>query len=311
MGSPDFAVPCLDALVASKRYRPLLVVSQPDRGKGRGRKVSPTPVRQRAIDLDIPTRVMTRDNYDEVASEVLALKPDVVVVVAFGMILQTDLLEGPRLGCVNVHASRLPKYRGTSPVQAAILAGDAMTGNTTMRIDEGIDTGDMLLQSEIEISNSDTAGTLTARLAEDGGPLLVKTLDGLFDGSITPRVQPPTDAPHTKKIRKTHGRIRWSHSARDVDLRIRAMSPWPSAYTFFGGRRVIVLDAVPRAHGNVDGERVGTILSLDPFLVQCGEGTMEVLRVKPEGKGAMDAQAFARGAQVNVGDRFRPRPDGE
>jgi methionyl-tRNA formyltransferase len=299
MGSPDFAVPSLEALVESKRFAPLLVVSQPDRPRGRGREVSPTPVRQRAIDRGIPSITMSKETYAAGVRAITDLKPDIVVVVAFGLILRRDLLDFPKYGCVNVHASLLPKFRGVSPIQAAILAGEKVTGCTTMHIDEGIDTGDMLLQEETPILDTDTAGTLFDRLAEIGAKLLIRTLDGMMDGSVTPRKQDHSQATHTKKIKKEHGAIDWSRDAAYLSRHVRAMSPWPTAFTFHDKIRLIVEAA---GVGPRTTAKPGTIVSLDPFAIAAGDGTLELRAVRPEGKATMTAREFVAGHRLKVGD---------
>jgi methionyl-tRNA formyltransferase len=301
MGSPDFAVPSLNALVDSGRYYPQLVVSQPDRPRGRGRAVDPTPVRQRALDLEIPTLTMTKETYAPGVDAVRAAKPDAIIVVAFGLILRRDLLDMPPFGCINVHASLLPKHRGVSPIQAAIVAGDAVTGCTTMRIDEGVDTGNILLRGETPIRPDDNAGTLTARLATLGAELLVRTLDGVFDGSIHEVVQDNAYATITKKIRKHHGLIDWSLSATELERRIRAMTPWPSAYTYSRGRR-LQIDAATPVPMRTSSAAPGTIVSLDPLLVVCGEGALEIRMLRPEGKRAMTPKEFRAGNQLELGD---------
>ena len=301
MGTPDFAVASLDALHESGRFAPALVVSQPDRPRGRGRHTVPTPVRARAIDYGIETRQMSKENYAEVVAELTALEPDVVVVVAFGIIIKRDLLDLPRLGCVNVHASLLPRHRGVSPIQAAILAGDAETGCTTMHIDEGIDTGDILLKAPTEILESDTAGSLSDRLAGIGGALLVRTLEGLFDGSVTPVAQGESPTPYTKKIRKRHGEMDWTQDAVSLARRVRAMTPWPSAFTFVDGNRVIITGARPVSECGGDA---GTLVSLDPFRVACGQGCLELTGIKPEGKKSMPPNAFLAGHRLRAGQRF-------
>jgi methionyl-tRNA formyltransferase len=303
MGSPDFAVPSLEALMESKRFVPMLVVSQPDRPRGRGREVSPTPVRQRAIDLGISSITMSKETYGEGVRVVTDAKPDIVVVVAFGLILRRDLLDLPKYGCINVHASLLPKYRGVSPIQASILAGDATTGCTTMHIDAGVDTGDMLLQESTPILATDTAGTLSDRLATIGAALLVQTLDGILDGSVKPRPQRHEEATHTKKIKKDHGAIDWSRDAAFLTRHVRAMSPWPTAYTFHRDVRLIVVEAA--AVASPTGTAPGTVVSLDPLLVATGDGALELREIRPEGKRAMSAREFVAGHRVNVGDTLR------
>jgi methionyl-tRNA formyltransferase len=243
MGSPDFAVPTLDALEGSGRFTPSLVVSQPDRPRGRGQETSPTPVRARALEFGIATQVMSKKTYSDVVAEIRDHKPDVIVVVAFGIIVKRDLLDMPLHGCVNVHASLLPSHRGVSPIQAAILAGDVHTGCSTMLMDEGIDTGNMLLSEETKIIESESAGLLSDRLARLGAHLLIRTLDGVFDGSIVGQAQPETTTPYTRKIKKEHGHLDWTEPAEALSRRIRAMTPWPSAFTFLDGKRLIIQEA--------------------------------------------------------------------
>jgi len=302
MGSPDFAVPSLDALVESGRYRPLLVVSQPDRPRGRGQAVDPTPVRARALNLGIPTLTMTKETYAEGVEAVRAARPDAIIVVAFGLILRRDLLDMPEFGCINVHASLLPRHRGVSPIQAAILAGDEVTGCTTMRIDEGVDTGNILLRAETPIGPDDTAGTLTARLAGLGAGLLLRTLDGVFDGSVHEVVQDNSLATVTKKIRKHHGLIDWTRSAVELERRVRAMTPWPSAYSFLNGRRLLI-DAVAVAP-QATNAAPGTVVSLEPLVVACGEGALDIRMLRPEGRRSMPPRAFRAGNPLEMGEVF-------
>ena len=302
MGSPDFAVPSLDALVESGRYRPLLVVSQPDRPRGRGQAVDPTPVRARALNLGIPTLTMTKETYAEGVEAVRAVRPEAIIVVAFGLILRRDLLDMAEFGCINVHASLLPRHRGVSPIQAAILAGDEVTGCTTMRIDEGVDTGNILLRAETPIAPDDTAGTLTARLAGLGAGLLLRTLDGVFDGSVHEVVQDNALATVTKKIRKHHGLIDWTRSAVELERRVRAMTPWPSAYSFLNGRRLLI-DAVAVAP-QATNAAPGTVVSLDPLVVACGEGALDIRMLRPEGRRSMPPRAFRAGNPLEMGEVF-------
>lgn len=300
MGSPDFAVPSLDALHESGRYRPLLVVSQPDRPRGRGQAVDPTPVRARALNLGMPTLTMTKETYAEGVEAVRAARPDAIIVVAFGLILRRDLLDMPEFGCINVHASLLPRHRGVSPIQAAILAGDEVTGCTTMRIDEGVDTGNILLRAETPIGPDDTAGTLTARLAGLGAGLLLRTLDGVFDGSVHEVVQDNARATVTRKIRKHHGLIDWTRSAVELERRVRAMTPWPSAYSFLNGRRLLIdsVAVIPRD----SAEKPGTVVSLSPLAVACNGGILEIRKLRPEGRRSMSPVEFRAGNPLAVGD---------
>jgi methionyl-tRNA formyltransferase len=302
MGSPVFAVSTVDALVHAPEFDVVLIVTQPDRPKGRGQKLAPTPVKAYGLGRAVAVAAMTKQNYTDVVAEIRALEPDFVVVASFGIILKRDLLELPRHGCVNLHASLLPKYRGVSPIQAAILAGDTETGCTTMLMDEGIDTGAVLLAESVPIGATDTAGTLERKLAALGAPLVIKTLKGLLDGSVRPVAQDESGASYTRKIRKEHGAIDWSKGAVEIERRVRAMLPWPSAQTGFAGKRLIVLEAAV-AHGA--GGAPGTVLSTSPLIVATGDGGVEIRRIKVEGKREMEARAFLAGYRVKVGERFR------
>lgn len=301
MGSPDFALPSLEALQESERYGPVLVVTQPDRARGRGKQLSPTPVKARALELNTPVLEMSKANYADAVVRITEARPDLIVVVAFGVILKEDLLTLPPLGCINVHASLLPKYRGVSPIQAAILAGERETGCSTMLMDEGVDTGEILLQASLSIPPGETAGGLSERLSALGAELLIRTLDGLLDGTVTPTPQDDALSSYVKKISKTDGEIDWSQTALEIERRIRAMTPWPSAYTFHQGRRLIVVEAVV-AGGDHPGVEPGAVVSPDPLVVACGTGTLEIRRLKPEGKKEMTPAAYLAGRPVQTGE---------
>lgn len=303
MGSPDFAVPTLEALVVDRRFDVIAVATQPDRPKGRGRSLAPTPVKEAAINYGIPAYTMMKANYDEVVLEVAALKPDFVVVAAFGVILKDDLLSLPVYGCVNLHASILPKYRGVSPIQASILSGDEESGCTTMMMDAGIDTGDMLQVVRTPIDDKDTAGSLEARLAKLGAPLVVETLVGLRNHEIKPVKQNDAEATYTKKIRKKHGRINWAKPAGEIWRRIRAMSPWPTAFAELDGRRFIVVEASVVRH-DVARSTPGRICQRGPLWVETGDGALEIHRVKVAGKKEMSAADFVSGYRLKEGDVF-------
>jgi methionyl-tRNA formyltransferase len=254
-----------------------------------------------ALARSLAVATMSKQNYAEVVAGIRGLEPDFVVVASFGIILKKDLLELPRHGCVNLHASLLPRHRGVSPIQAAILAGDRETGCTTMLMDEGIDTGAVLLAEPVPIDDADTAGSLERKLAATGAPLVVRTLRGLLEGSVRPVAQDETGASYTRKIRKAHGAIDWSKSAAEIERLVRAMLPWPSAQARFAGKRLIVLEAgvVPGSGG-----APGTVLSTSPLVVGTGEGRIEIRRVKVEGKSEMTARAFLSGYRLKPGDRF-------
>lgn len=301
MGSPEFAVSTLDALLRAPGFEVVRVVTQPDRPKGRGQRLAPTPVKAYAIEHGLSLVTMAKTDYPEVVAGLRELDPAFAVVASFGIILKKDLLDLPRLGCVNLHASLLPRYRGVSPIQAAILSGDAETGCTTMLMDEGIDTGAMLLTARVAIDPKDTAATLERKLAAAGAPLVLRTLAGILDGSVTPVPQNDAEASYTKKVRKEHGAIDWTKSAAAIERQIRAMSPWPSAYTGFSGKRLIVLEAAVSAAA---AGSPGAVLSTAPFVVAAGEGALEIRRVKVEGKSEMAASAFLSGYRLRPGDRL-------
>ncbi len=301
MGSPEFALPALDRLSSTPRFLLEQVVTQPDRPKGRGKKLTPTAVRAYAVDRGIPVVTMTKQDYPAVVENLRRIEPDFIVVASFGIILKRDLLDLPVSGCVNLHASLLPRYRGMSPIQAAILAGDETTGCTTMLMDEGIDTGAILLADAIPIESRDTAGTLERKLAALGAPLIVDTLEGILDGAVRPSPQEEADASYTRRIRKEHGLIDWARSADEIERQVRAMLPWPTAYTAYSGKRLIVLEAgvIPDALG-----QAGVVLSASPLVVATGRGALEIRRIKVEGKNEMTAKSFLAGHPVESGGRF-------
>lgn len=302
MGSPDFAVPTLDALVRAPAFRIVRVVTQPDRPKGRGKRLAPTPVKEFAAERAVPVVTMTKQDYAEVVRSLAALEPDFAVVASFGIILKKDLLDLPRRGCVNLHASLLPRHRGVSPIQAAILAGDETTGCTTMLMDEGVDTGAVLLSEAVAIDPRDTAGSLESKLAQVGAPLVVRTLEGILDGSVRPVPQDERLASYARKIKKEMGAVDWSADAEAISRQVRAMSPWPSAYAWLSGKRLIVAEAAA-----VPGIRAepGTIVTVSPLVVATGDGGLELRRVKVEGGREMDAAAFVAGYRAKAGDRLR------
>jgi methionyl-tRNA formyltransferase len=242
MGTPDFAVPPLRALQESG-HRVLAVVTQPDRPKGRGRKLVPPPVKETATAFEIPVIQPETVRSDEFHQRMRRLAPDLFVVVAFGRILPPSLLAIPAMGAVNVHASLLPRHRGAAPIQWAIMEGDAETGVTTMMMDKGMDTGDILLMEKTPIAAEETAAELHDRLSEMGAPLLLATIERLQAGGLTPISQDPGKATYAPMLKKTDGEIDWSQPAERIARRIRGMTPWPGAYTFSGGMRLKIFKA--------------------------------------------------------------------
>ncbi len=301
MGTPDFSVGTLEALVAAG-HEVVLAVTQPDKPKGRGKEMQYTPVKECALKYNIPVYQPRRVREPECIEELRKYEADIMVVVAFGQILPKDILEMTEYGCVNVHASLLPKYRGAAPIQWSIIDGEEVTGVTTMQMNEGVDTGDMLLKVEIPIEEKETGGSLHDKLAEAGAKLCVETLEGLQAGTITPIPQGETTTSYAKMLDKQLGNINWSKSGVEIERLIRGLSPWPSAYTNWNDKVMKIWDA---SCVSVESDaRPGTIIQVtkDSFLVKTGEGLLEVRELQIPGKKRMDAGAFLRGYQVKEGE---------
>ena len=298
MGTPEFAVPSLAVLVAQPEHQIVAVVTQPDAPAGRGKQLAQSPVKQWALAHGLPVLQPPSLKPPEVVEELRAYQPDVIVVAAFGQILRRAVLDMPPHGCVNVHGSLLPRWRGASPVSAAIAAGDTVTGITIMRMDIGLDSGPMLSKRAEAIRADDTTGSLMARLALVGADLLVETLPGYLQGSLVSEAQDTTQVTLCKQIKKEEGRIYWQRSAIDIDRHVRAMLPWPSAFTLLNGKLLKI------GRAEIRDRRISDVLGMihvekNTILVQCGEGVLQLLEVQPEGKKMMLAADFARG-QVNL-----------
>jgi methionyl-tRNA formyltransferase len=302
-GSPEFAVPCLDALHAISDVA--VVISQPDKPAGRGLATRPPAVKVRALELDLDVWQPRKLRTMEFAEKLCALHADVGVVVAYGRILPRAVLDAPRLGCVNVHASLLPRWRGAAPVQWAIAHGDRETGVTLMQVDEGMDTGPMLATIATPIQRDDDAASLSARLSKLGAELLRRELPRYAAGELTPQPQNDALATMAPLLEKRHGRIDWEQSAESVHNQIRGMNPWPGAYTMLRGRRIKVHRALPSTL-DPDGAVPGEVTALDPegILVACAEGTLEIQELQESGRKRVDARSFISGRGVAIGDRF-------
>ena len=299
MGTPDFAVPVLKALM--ERYEIVGVVTQPDRRVGRGHKVEAPPVKVLALDNGLPVLQPPSLRRPDVVAELRALAPEVIVVAAYGQILRAEVLGIPPRGCLNVHASLLPRYRGAAPIAAAILAGEEKTGVTIMLMDEGMDTGPILSQATCSISPRDTQGSLSARLARLGAGLMMDTLPRWLAGEIEPRPQDHSQATYSRIITKEDGLIDWSQSAVEIWRRSRAYYPWPSTYTYWRGKLLKVLRAEALPHWSGKGDP-GQVITLDEGLaVATGEGALLLREVQLAGKRALDAEDFARGQRDFVG----------
>ncbi|HEY8476430.1 MAG TPA: methionyl-tRNA formyltransferase [Chloroflexota bacterium] len=303
MGTPEFAVPTLRGLLEAK-YEVVLVVSQPDRPVGRRLRLTPPPVAQLAREIGLPLVQPTTLRDPSVQERLRASRPDVIVVVAYGRILPRAVLGLPPRGCLNVHASLLPRWRGAAPIQAAILAGDEETGVTIMLMDEGLDTGPVLAQRATPIADADNAETLERRLALMGRDLLLETLPRWLDGTIQPRPQDERLATVAPPVAKEQGLISWDQPAVQIWRQVRAMYGWPGAYTFWHGRLLKVLAAEPRPNGR--GLPPGQTLVVredrrETLAVATGQGVLVLREVQPEGGKRMDAAAFLRGHPAVVG----------
>lgn len=302
-GSPDFAVPCLDALHDISEI--IAVISQPDRPAGRGLSVKPPAVKARALELGLdvwqPTRVRTAN----FAERLSALGADVGVVVAYGRILPGAVLDAPRMGCVNVHASLLPRWRGAAPIQWSIVRGDSETGVTLMQMDEGMDTGPILAKAATPIARNEDAATLSKRLSKMGADLLRAELPRYVAGRLEPTPQDDARATMAPLLGKEHGRIDWNQPAEVVHNQIRGMNPWPGAYADLGRRRIKIHRAIASTL-DPEGAAPGEVIALDSegILVACAKGTLELLELQESGRRRMDARSFISGRGVAVGDRF-------
>ncbi|MDF0676569.1 MAG: methionyl-tRNA formyltransferase [Nitrospira sp.] len=303
MGTPEFAVPSLEALLRSDD-QVVGVISQPDRPKGRGHQLVAPPVRLVAERAGIPVLQPLKIRTPEFLQALSTWRPDLIAVAAYGRILHTPILRLPPMGCVNVHGSLLPKYRGAAPVQWAVINGETETGITTMLMDEGMDTGPMLLQEKLEISPDDTAGTLAPRLAELGGRLLVDTIAQLKAGTLIPMKQDDGHATLAPLLNKEDGLIDWTMTATALANRVRGLSPWPGAYTFFGEERWNVWKAVPSTSTTTD--KPGTIVTVDKqsILVATGEGVLEIREIQTANSKRMLVGQFLTGHKVTVGMRL-------
>ena len=311
MGTPDFARVSLEALVA-RGMHVAAVVTQPDRPHGRGNRVLTSPVKDLAVDRGIP--VLQPEKLEEILPQIRELAPDFIAVVAFGQLLSSDALcvpcrvcAGGRHACINVHASLLPAYRGAGPIQAALLNGDTATGVSTMLMEQGMDTGPILLQKQIPIAPDDNFHSLHDALAAAGADLLVETMENFED--ITPQPQDHSRATYTEKITREHGAVDWSLPAEQIHNRVRAYTPWPSAYTFHGRVRIRLWKTQPQPQAPADAAP-GTVLEADNeggLVVACGRGALRILELQREGKKRQPADTFLLGFPMSPGDRLGPK----
>lgn len=319
MGTPDFSVGTLEALIEAG-HEVTLAVTQPDKPKGRGKAMQFPPVKEAALSHGIEVFQPRRVREEACIQYLRKYEADIIVVVAFGQILPKEILEMPKHGCINVHASLLPKYRGAAPIQWAVINGEQVTGVTTMRMDEGLDTGDMILKEEVRLTAEETGGSLFDRLAQTGAKLCLRTLTAIEDGTATYTPQDHDLATHTTMIKKQLGEIDWKKPAQELERLVRGLNPWPSAYTFLNGKTLKIWKAAvaerpdeEQASKQENGEEQENLqiepgsvalVTKDSLLVQTGQGLLKLLEVQLEGKKRMTIDAFLRGFAVDEGCRL-------
>jgi methionyl-tRNA formyltransferase len=311
-GTPQFAVPSLKLLLAQSDFEILAVFTQPDRPRGRGQRISSSPVKETALAAGVPVHQPEKIRSPETQELLQRLAPDCIVIIAYGQIIPARLLPIPKHGWINLHASLLPKYRGAAPINWSIANGETKTGLTTMRIDAGMDTGEMLLQRALEIGRAETAPQLAERMAEAGAPLMEETLRGLAEGTLTPRAQNHDEATYAPILKKEDGRIEWNRAAHEIYNRMRGFAPWPGAHTIFRGQNCQLWgEPVPNETGEaapVLAKSIvpGTLLHHGNNLhVVCGSTTvLHLTAVKLEGRKQVSAAEFANGARLTEEERF-------
>jgi len=306
MGTPEFAVPCLEQLILSQ-YQIVAVYTRRDKPVGRGRSVVSPPVKRVAENWKLSVVQPVSLKSGEEVKRLAGFSPDVIIVAAYGQILPQPVLDIPGGGCINIHPSLLPKFRGASPVAAAILAGDDFAGVSIMLMDAGLDTGPVLARAQIPVSAQDTTGSLTAKLSQIGARLLQEVLPRWLRGELTPQPQNEAEATYSSVITKGEGEVDWHLSATEIWRRVRAFQPWPGCYTWWRGKRLEIIEAVPLPQdGNFE---VGQVVALPPtaerskaaFGICTGDGILGVCQVQPEGKRAMAAAEFLRGQREFIG----------
>ena len=305
MGTPDFAAGALKAIVEAG-HQVSAVVTQPDRPKGRGKEVQFSPVKEYALSQGLPVFQPTRIKAPEAVEELKKYEAEVYVVAAFGQILSSQILHMPKYGCLNIHASLLPKYRGAAPIPWAILNGDKETGVTIMQMDEGVDTGDMLLQRAIPIEAQDTADSLHDKLMELGAGLIVESLQLLEGGKLTPVKQEEALATHVGKMDKAFGELHFDETAQSLERKVRGLNSWPSAYTFYKGKRLKIWESQAVDCKEAQKALPGTVLEVlkDSILVATKDGALRILQVQQEGKRRMTVKEFLLGCTIKTGERL-------
>lgn len=301
MGTPDFSVGTLEALIEAG-HEIVLAVTQPDKPRGRGKEMQYSPVKEAALAHDIPVYQPQRIRDAECVEELKKYPADVMVVIAFGQILPKEILDMTKYGCINVHASLLPDYRGAAPIQWAVINGEPVGGVTTMQMDEGLDTGDMIMKTEIVLDEKETGGSLHDKLAEAGAKLCVETLKAVEDGTAVRTKQGETGTDYAKQLNKKMGDIDWTKPAVEIERLIRGLNPWPSAYTSWSDKTMKIWEA--EVLDKESGQAPGTVAEVDKktFAVQTGKGMLKILSLQLPGKKRMDTDAFLRGNQIKIGE---------
>ena len=302
MGTPDFAVPCLKTL--NENYEVIAVITQPDRPKGRGQKLTPSPIKEYALEHNLTVLQPEKIKTSETEEQLKKLAPDLIVVVAFGQILSKAILDIPQLGCINVHASLLPKYRGAAPIHWSIINGETKTGITTMYMDVGLDTGDMILKEEVSISAKTNTGELHDTLMNIGAKTLLQTIKQIAEGSVVRNKQNDAEASYAPLLTKELERINWLLPAQEIYNLVRGLNPWPVAFSIFKGKKLKIWQT--KVIDNVTIGEIGTVLSLTEtgFTVQTGKGILEILELQPESKRKMTAKDFVCGNQISINDKL-------
>ena len=302
MGTPDFAVPCLKTL--NENYEVIAVITQPDRPKGRGQKLTPSPIKEYALEHNLTVLQPEKIKTSETEEQLKKLAPDLIVVVAFGQILSKAILDIPQLGCINVHASLLPKYRGAAPIHWSIINGETKTGITTMYMDVGLDTGDMILKEEVSIFAKMNTGELHDTLMNIGAKTLLQTIKQIAEGSVVRNKQNDAEASYAPLLTKELERINWLLPAQEIYNLVRGLNPWPVAFSIFKGKKLKIWQT--KVIDNVTIGEIGTVLSLTEtgFTVQTGKGILEILELQPESKRKMTAKDFVCGNQIAINDKL-------
>lgn len=319
MGTPDFAVPALKALAESAKHEVSLVVTQPDRPRGRSGKPAPSDVKLCAEQYGIPVFQPEKVREEAAVERLRRENADIFVVAAFGQLLPKTILEMPRFGCINIHGSLLPAYRGAAPVQWAVLDGQKEAGDTIMQMNEGLDTGDILMQESIPLSADETAGSLYDKLSSMGGLLLLQALDAIEAGTVTPVPQGDSGTHYAKMLRKEMGNIDWTKSAEEIGRLVRGLNPWPSAYTHWNGKmlKIWMAETVTQEELSALGcdekngmdlkeAQPGTVMIVtkDTLMVQTGDGLLALTELQMEGKKRMPVQAFLMGCRMQTGEKL-------